>query len=339
MANVASSYTITNPAYIMPEVLLQYQQASGAFETLAGGDPQVRLSDGDLYAYIKKLDIRTKVAAGQSAYNSLPSCTVTNSMISTPTYLLRTRAEYDHHDTAAMSRWGVSIVEAQRLGMRQGIFQQLRNGLLYGFNPANGEGLLNTQGATATNLPADSNGNTSVSTYDNGQLAVYLLAQLGALKVRTMQMGIPLQVTILTTQRIMSSVTYQGIVQTTQYQRVGAGTQVIGGVVRDVAKDSGDTVIWVADDTLQGKGAGGTDLIIMVAPEVKKPNGGKINTNAFAALAPGLESIGIQLLDMAAPREIPTPMPGGAIDVLSELRTTAGWFIRPEAVTLISAAP
>jgi len=61
-------------------------------------------------------------------------------MISTPTYLLRVRGEYDHHDTAAAGKWGVSIVEAQRLGMRQGHFQLARNALLYGLNPAGGAG-------------------------------------------------------------------------------------------------------------------------------------------------------------------------------------------------------
>jgi hypothetical protein len=39
---------------------------------------------------------------------------------------------------------------------------------------------------------------------------------------------------------------------------------------------------------------------------------------------------------MAAPREIPTPLPGGAMDVLSEMRMTSGWAPRPEAVTVIS---
>jgi hypothetical protein len=39
---------------------------------------------------------------------------------------------------------------------------------------------------------------------------------------------------------------------------------------------------------------------------------------------------------MAAPREIPTPLAGGAIDVLSEWRVTSGWGVRPECVTILS---
>src|SRR5882762_10349064 len=141
MANIAPSFVIVNPAFIEPGILLLYAQASGAFETIYGGQPQAKLSDGDLYVYMKRIDQRTKMASGQAAYNQLPSISTTLSMISTPSYLLRIRGEYDHHDTAAMDRWGVSIVEAQRLGMRQGHFQLARQALLYGMNPASGEGL------------------------------------------------------------------------------------------------------------------------------------------------------------------------------------------------------
>lgn len=336
MANVASSYVIQNPSYIVPEILTQYQQASGAFEVLAGGDPMVRLSDGDLQVYIKHLDIRTKVGGGQSAGNLLPGVSVTNDMISTPTYLLRVRAEYDHHDTAAMGRWGISIVEAQRLGMRQGIFQQLRTGLLQGFTPANGEGLLNTQGATTLNLPADSNGNTTVSTYDSGQLAQFILNQIAAAKVRTMQVGIPLRVTVLTTQRIMTQLAYQ-IVQLVQFQRPGAGSGSPGVVVDTAAGWNGDEILWMTDDTLVGKGAGGTDVIMITIPEVKKPIAHKLNTNEFAKITPGLAACNLQYMDMAAPRELPCPLPGGAIDITSELRATSGWAVRPEALTIVSA--
>ncbi len=336
MANIAASFTIVNPSYIDPGILLPYSQASGAFDTLADGQPLTRLSDGDLYAYIKRIDVRTKVAAGASAYNSLPSISTTLSMISTPSYLLRVRGEYDHHDTAAMGRWGVSIVEAQRLGMRQGHFQLARQALLYGFNPANGEGLVNTQGATAVNLPADTNGNTTVVTYDNGQMATFIIGQIQAIKSRTNQLGIGRKFTILGPQRVLGQMEYQNIVQLTQYQRQGAGSTSTAGVVKDVLDWNGDEISWVYDDTLIGKGAGGVDAVIINMPEIEKPQGSKINTNEFAKLAPGIEACALMYCDMAAPKEIPTPLPGGAIDVLSEWRITSGWGIRPEALTIVS---
>lgn len=337
MANLAPSFITVNPSFTMPDLLLQYNQASGAFDTLAKGEPLVRLGSNDLYVYIKRIDIRNKVAAGQSAYNSLPSVSIANSQIQTPTYLLRVRAEYDHHDTAAQAAWGVSIVEAQRLGMHQGHFQLSRTALLSGFNPASGEGLLNTNGATSISLPPDSNGNDSIVTYDNGEMGIFLLTQFSAMKTRTMQLGLGQKFTILGPQRVLGAFEYQNIVQLVQYQRAGAGTASTAGLVKDVLAMNDDEILWVYDDTLIGKGANGTDAIIITMPEVKKPAGGKINTNIFASLAPGLEACTLQFCDMAAPREIPTPLPGGAIDVLSEWRITSGWGIRPEAVTIISA--
>jgi hypothetical protein len=320
----------------MPETLMPYTQASGAFELLADGGPLVRLADGDLYAYIKRIDIRTRMAAGQSAYNSLPGVSFALGQISAPSYLLRVRAEYDHHDTAAMARWGISIVEAHRLGMRQASFQIMRNGLLYGFNPTNGEGLMNTAGATSIPLPPDSAGNDTVVTYDNGQMAFFLISQVSATKTRTNQLGIGRKFVIIGPQRTLGAFEYQNIVQLTSYQRPGAGSTSTAGLVKDVLEMNDDEIYWGYDDTLIGKGAGGNDAIILVMPEVEQPKGQRINTNEFAKLTPSMEACTLMLCDMAAPKEIPVPMPGGAIDVLAEMRTTSGWGVRPEAITIIS---
>jgi hypothetical protein len=335
MPNISPAFSIVNPSFVEPGIILPYVQASGAFETLADDEPLVRLGDGDLYVYMKRLDVRTRMASNQAAYNMLPSVSVAMSMISTPSYLLRVRAEYDHHDTAAMSRWGVNIVEAQRLGMRQGHFQLARNALLFGFNPTNGEGLANAQGATAVSLPADSNGNVSVVTYDNGQMGVWLLMQISSLKTRCNQLGIGRKFVILGPQRTLAAMEYQNIVQLVQFQRAGAGSTTTVGLVKDVLAMNEDDIMWCYDDTLIGQGTGGgnNDLVLLVMPEVKKPSGGKINTNEIAKLAPGIEACTLMYCDMAAPMEIPTPLAGGAIDVLSEWRITSGWGVRPEAIT------
>ncbi len=337
MAMITPAYELVHPSYVIPEFVVAYQQSSGYMETLATGDPMVRLGEADQYVYAKTIDVRTKVNAGQAAYNQLPSADVVTALVSTPTYLTRCRAEYDHHDTAAAGQWGLGIADAYRLANRQGIFQQMRTGGLFGFNPANGEGLLNTVGATAVNLPPDSNGNTTVQTYDNGQMAIFLLQQILNIKTRMMQMGMPSKVTVLGPQRVIGQFQMVNIVQLTQFQRVGAGTATTTGTVENVLEDAGDDIEWAYDDTLINAGAGGTtDAVLIVIPEIKRPGGHEIDTNEFAKVTPNLEACTLQLCDMVAPREIPTPIPGGAIDVLFELRTTSGWGLRPEAVTIVS---
>ena len=337
MSTIAPAFLTLNPSYIEPGIILPYTQASGAFDLLPDGEPLVRLSDGDLAAYIKRIDLRTSVhGTNQASQNQLPSVTTEMSYISAPTYLLQVRAEYNHHDTATMGNWGVSIQQTQSLGMRQGHFQLARNALLYGINPSNGEGLLNANGATAVSLPADSFGNTTVSTYDNGQMAVFLLQQFLLLKTRTNQLGLGHKFTILGPQRVMGIFEYTNIVQLTAYQRAGAGSATTAGVVKEILEMNGDEITWVYDDTLIGKGAGGVDAVIIVMPEVEKPAGDNINTNEFAKLAPGFSACTIMFCDKAAPMEIPTPLAGGAIDILSEWRITPGWGVCPEAITICS---
>lgn len=337
MALITPSWVQTNPSYVLPELLIQFQQASGAFETLAGGAPMVRLGDGDLVVYAKRLNIRTDIAAGQSAYNSLPSVTADVHMLQTPTQLLRVRAEYDHHDTAAAARWGIGITEAQRLGMRQAHFQLSRDALLYGFNPQNGEGLLNTPDATRVTLPADENGNTSVTNYSPNSMFTFILAEIMDIKTRTMQLGQGRKIVVCGPQRVLGSLEYQAIIQLTSFQREGAGSSAVRGGIQDILGRNGDSLEWVYDDTLIGKGDGGADAIIITMPEVNKPKiMNKFNTNEFAELTPGLLANNLQLTDVAAPVEIPTPIPGGAIDIVSEMRITAGWCLRPEALTVVS---
>lgn len=335
MGIVVPAYINVNPSFTLPEAIMPYTQLSGAYETLPDGKILPRLSEGDLAVYVNRVDVRTKVSANQGVIQQVPSCEVVLTQISTPTYLLRVRADYDHHDTAAMGRRGLSIVEAQRLAMRQGHFQLMRNALLYGFNPVNGEGLINGQGVTALNLPADSFGNNTVLTYDNGQMAFFLLQQILGIKTATNNLGIGRKFVFLGPQRVLGQFEYN-VVQLTQYQRPGAGTTSTAGVTKDVAESNGDEILWAYDDTLIGKGANGTDAVLVVMPEIANPQGAMINTNEFANLKPGLAATTLQLCDMAAPREIPTPIPGGAIDVMSELRITSGWAVRPEAVRVIS---
>ena len=335
MAIAAPSFVQVNPNFTDPGILLPYTQASQAFFTLDGEGPRVMLSDGDQYVYIKTINLRTKAAAGQMTYNQLPSCDIQLNQIETPTYECRNRCEYDHHDTSAAGRWGVALTQAYSLAMRQGQFQLARALLLYGANPANGEGLMNAVGTIAVNLPPDSNGNTTVSTYDNGQMAFYLANQIGQIKSRTNQLGIPKEFVILMPQRIGLQFEYN-VVSLVQFQKTGAGVTSTAGTIKDVLEWNGDRIIWGYDDTLIAQGAGGNDAVILTMPSVTKPQGMAINTNEFAKLAPGIDACNVMYCDMAAPREITTPMPGGAVDTLSEWRLTSGWPIRPTATTVIS---
>lgn len=336
MSLIAPAFQTINPHLMLPEVIMPYSQASGAFYLLPTEEPRVMLGEGDMAVYIRRLDVRTKNIAGQSPSEQLTSSDIVASMISTPTYLVQSRAEYNHHDTARAGAYGFPLVEAYRLANQQGFVNTGRVALLNGLNPANGEGLLNANSATFLPLPPDSFGNDTAVTYDNGQMAFFLSSQAGLIKNRTNNLGIGNKFVYLMPQRIGELFSYN-VVEVVQYQRPGAGTTSSVGVIKEVLMQNGDTVIWVYDDTLIGQGAGGTDAVIICMPEVKRPiQGNAWNTNRFADLGPGLSATVMMLCDMAAPREITVPLPKGAVDTTYEQRITSGWPIRPEALTIVS---
>lgn len=339
MSTDAGSWAIAHPSFMEPELLMQFNQKSDFMELLAGGAPRVKLGSEDKYVYLRQLGLKTKVSSGQSGANQIPSCSVTTGLASAPTYLQQVRAEWDHHQVAQSALWGFSLPEAQRLGMRQGHYQLLRNKALYGEFPANGEGFLNATGATYITLPPDSYGNTQFSTYDNGQMAIFLLSIFGALKTRTYQLGMPHRFTLIGPQQDLENWMYQGIVQLTSYQRPGAGSATIEGTVKEIMERQGDELVLGFDDTLIGAGAGGTDALIFCMPEVIQPKGSGWDTNEFAKLTPNFGACTLQYSDVAAPIEIPTPLAGGAIDMYSEMRATSGWAPRPEGLTILSGAP
>lgn len=338
MANYFPTVAKVSPSFTEPELIVTYAQASGAFAALAGGKPRVKIGSEDMVVYVNSLDLRTEAAAGQSPSNLLPSATLVADYFQTPTYLIRVRAIWDHHDMARAGEWNVGLPAAQDLAMRQGIFQQMRTSLLYGFNPSNGEGLLNTAGATSVTLPPDSFGNTRASTYDNGQMALFFLNQIVALKSRMWQSGgnIKNNIVVISPQRIWLQFAYANIVQVTSYQRPGAGTATTGEVVQDVAKVSGDGFEWYFDDTLIGQASGGNDAVLLTMPEIEQPTIPGIDTNAFAGVQPNMKAANLMYADMAAPMKIPTPTPDGAITEIQELRITSGWCVRPQAITIVS---
>lgn len=328
-----------NPSFSEPDLIVTYAQPSGFMYTMENSKPRVKIGPDDLYVYINRLDIRTDATASQFGSNFLPSASLQAEFDSTQTYLLRNRSVYDDAMMRAAGRYNVSLANASELAQRQGIYQYMRTMYLYGINAANNEGLLNTQGATAVTMPADSYGNTTVQTYDNGDMLLFLASQIVNLKTRMYQSGgaISNRITILSPQREFLAFQYSNVVQTTSYQRPGGGTNTVAGTLGELAKEVGDVIEWYYDDTLIGKGAGGTDAIIITIPEVVVPEiGVQLNTAEFNELNPSTKAVNVMYNDVAAPVKIATPAPDGAITEIQEIRSTCGWNFRPEGLSIIS---
>lgn len=338
---MASSYfpaqQKVSPNFTEPGLIITYAQPSGAFRaTLPDGDPTVKIGEDDLFVYVNALDIRTEAKAAQAAGNFLPSVSLVGTYYKTATYMLRNRCVYNHHDTNAAAAYDVPLPRALELGQQQGIFMAQRNMLLYGVNAANNEGLLNAGGATSVTLPADSYGHTTVRTYDPGQLALFFLDEIVNLISGMYQSGMPFDINIVGPQRIVNQMALAGVVQITSFQRTGAGTETVTGMVKDIVGRNGGTFNWYYDDTLQGKGAGGADMVIMTSPKIEVPKIVGINTDEFGNLKPGIDAVNMMYDAFAAPMKIPTPVPDGGITEVLETRSTCGWNLRPQGLYLLS---
>lgn len=331
-----------HPSFSEPDLIITYAQPSGAFHGLESERPRVKIGSSDLAVYINRLDIRTETLSAQSPGNLLPSATLTATYEQTATYNIRARATYDRSDMGAAAAYAIGLPMANDLAMRQGINQQMRTALLYGFNAANGEGFLNTAGATSVTLPADSYGATTFSAYDNGEMALFMLSEIVSMKTRMFQWGLKSltnRVAIIGPQEILMQMIYGNVVQLVAYQRPGAGVSTTGEMIKDLGAAQGDVIEFCMDDTLKGKGAGGTDMVIVTIPEIEAPTIPGINTNIFGdEMRPVNNAVNLMYADMAAPMKIPSPMPDGAITEIQELRVSSGWCIRPQGMTLISMA-
>ena len=335
MGLIAPARVLVHPNRIEPNLIITIAQPSGFMQGLGGKELRQLLSDNDKVVYQNHLDVRTAVAAQQAAANVLPSATLTLDYIQTLTYLIRTRQDYNELDVADAGEYNVALPAAYRLAARQGVYQFIRAANLYGVNAGNSEGLINTPGATAVTLPPDSYGNTTLVEYDAGQLALWFLGRIQASLQSMFRLGMPGRVVLLGPQEVIGTMQYQDIIQVTSYQRPGAGTATTAQVITKIGEENGVTIDWAYDDTLKGKGAGGTDAVLLLVPEAVVPSIPGINTNAFAKLSPTTDAMTLQYCNVAAPVEITTPIPEG-LDVVSMMRITSGWAPRPEAVSILS---
>lgn len=336
MGLIAPSVMTISPHHMEPQIIMQVNQASGFTRTLAGGNPRVQLDSEDKMIYIRTAQMRTTMVQNPATGNVIPNPNIVMGMIQCPTYNQRIQTIYDHHDTAMASKWGLGLPAAYKYAMQQGHHLLLRDRTLYGSLPGYGEGIINTPGATTITLPPDTFGNTTVIAYDSGQMALFLAQQILAIKTRTYQLGTPRRFVFLGPQRTLGTFEYN-VVQLTSYQRPGAGTGSTEEMLKSIGVAAGNDVIEFAyDDTLIGQGVGGTDLVILIMPEIDPHQKQPLDTNMFAKLTQGFNDNSLLYTDMIAPMEIPTPLPLGAIDVLTEMRASPGWCVRPDVLQLIS---
>lgn len=340
MSILAPSFVKINPSYTVPGLLVDQTQRSGAFHLLPNSSIQATLGLADKAVYMHRMGIKTRNSISQDSQNELATVDINLSQVQTLTYLIQNQAIFNRHEVAAGAAYNVAVPSAFSLALKQAHFNQLRDLLLYGFQPEYGEGMLNAVGAKATVIPPDSNNTKDVLNMIPGEVSEFLLKEIQDIQNRTQHAGMKCVFTLLGPQRVLNLLETSKIVQLTSYQVKGGGTATVYGQIQSILEDKGDAILWQYDDTLKGKGANGADALILTMREINLSGyDGMPNTNIFGqSISPQDPSCNLMFADVPAPTEFITPMPGTATHIQMEMRATPGWAVRPEATTIISAA-
>jgi hypothetical protein len=337
MNNYFTAKIQAQPSYTMPGMIVQQSLVSGFTGILGGGNVQARLNTTDVAVYMQSLKFKANSVISQNPANSLPNgVDLLPEMRSIPTYFIRAKAEYDSHDVAAAGNWNVSLDAAIKLALKQSHFERIRDAALYGVNAGNNEGILNAPNIGTAALPADSHANDGWIDYDNGELLTWLLHRINDITSRTFTSGAPVRLAMLMPVRLLNKLT-TGIVQLVSYQREGAGSNSVEGSLKSVLEWNGKDIEFYVDNTLEGKGDGGTDGIILAIPELVDQSDSAFNTNVFASLQPNITANIVQMCDTPEPVFKTVPLSLDNNEIMSEQKIIPAWGLRPEAITFISA--
>ena len=107
--------------------------------------------------------------------------------------------------------------------------------------------------------------------------------------------------------------------------------------MKSVMEWNGKDIEFYVDNTLEGKGDGGTDGIILAIPELVDQTDSAFNTNVFASLQPNITANIVQMCDTPEPVFKTVPLSLDNNEIMSEQKIIPAWGLRPEAITFISA--
>ena len=252
------------PHSIIPGVVAPVNQNADYIKALAGITKYGDL--GSDYLYLTTLDkIDTPTTIGQQWRGGVDTAQFSNNQLAWQYYTIQARMEYTDQQAAKLGKIlpGIGIDTLLDKLCRQGINQRDHYGTLFGFDPAQTQGLVK-QGTTAT-FPADSDAHTTVSSYNPDELMAFMATQARTAMNNTYGMAKP--VVFMSSVRVVNWIK-SVMLNLAQYQMPGAGVDSIGGAYSRVVGEwlGVGKIEFIADDLLKGAGTGGADVMLFVAP-------------------------------------------------------------------------
>ena len=278
--------------------------------------------------------INTPTTVGQQWRGDIDAVDYSISQLSFPYYTIHARMEYDPNQSSKFASMIAGIGLPQFLGnlCKQGIWQRMHYASLFGFD--SNQGIAKT--ATTETLANDSDGHSTIQTYNQGELLAALASYARLIMNSSYGMAKPV---IVAAPVNMINYISTSIIPLTSYQMPGAGVDSIAGAYERVIGDwlKVGKVEFISDNALTGKGATGKDLLLFIAPGLSEQEAQKQakNTNLVSdSLTQNKRNTFMDIVDDL--KEFPNPVINGVNSSLFSLQTTSGCLLRQETAVALS---
>ena len=324
------------PHSVIPGVVAPVNQNADYVKAFAGITQYGDL--GSDYLYLTTLEtIHPPTTIGQQWRGGVDSAQFANNQLAYQYYTIQARYEYTDQQAAKLGKIipGVGIEKLLDDLCQQGVQQRRHYGALFGFDPAQTQGLVK-QGTTAT-FPADSDANTTVSAYNPDELLAFMAGQARTAMNNTYGMAKP--VVFMSSVRVVNFIR-STMINLTQYQMPGAGVDSVGGAYNRVVGEwlGVGKIEFIADDLLKGTGTNGADIMLFVAPGLTEQDVVKEEFSQYK-LGDYPANMMNTFMDNAGGLIISrNPVINRVTSVDFSLQTTPGAVIRADAVRVIEAA-
>ena len=296
---------------------------------------------GDLgsdYLYLPTFEkIHTPTTIGQQWRGGVDTAQFANGQLAWQYYTIQARFEYTDQQAAKLSKLVPSIGIDNFLDKlcQQGVNQRRHYGALFGFDPAQTQGLVK-QGTTAT-FPADSDANTTISAYNPDELMAFMAGQARTAMNNTYGMAKP--VIFASSVRVVNYIR-STMINLMQYQMPGAGVDSVGGAYSRVVGEwlGVGKIEFIADDLLKAAGTNSTDIMLFIAPGLAEQDSVppefsqyKLDDQPGNMMNTFMDNAGGLIISR-------NPIMNRVTSVDYSLQTTPGAVIRADAVRVIEAA-
>lgn len=250
------------PAAAVPG-LLAPQVQDVEFKKYVGRETRLGTLDKNAIYIASVTNINSQAEISQQWQSELTNQSYTLGQIKAPYYMITAMYKYNTQEQAqfeALSN-GVALPDFLENLARQAINQRRHEAILYGFDPATdlSQGIL--ANATLSNLPNDTAGNTTLTSYNAAELAQFIASIIR--DVMSASYGMLRPVVIASSPRTINYL-QTIIVSLTESQKPGAGIDSVSGLVNRVVHWIGaGNIEFVQDVTLQDDTSG--DKIVFVA--------------------------------------------------------------------------